>query len=63
MITCKRRANHHLDMALDEALDQGFPAGDPPSLTEPSGDVRDAVGYGCGAPAAEGHTRPVASGK
>lgn len=38
---------------LDEALDQGFPAGDPASLTEPAGDARDAKGCCCNGPAGE----------
>jgi hypothetical protein len=32
---------------LDEALDQGFPAGDPAALTEPAGDARDGADSCC----------------
>ena len=44
MTTCKTAATSR---RLDEALDQGFPAGDPASLTEPVGDARDADGCCC----------------
>ena len=33
--------------ALDAELAQGFPASDPPSLTQPFGDAREAAGCGC----------------
>ena len=38
MTTCRTAA---ISRRLDEALDQGFPASDPASLTEPAGDARD----------------------
>jgi hypothetical protein len=38
-----------LSRRLDQALEQSFPAGDPPSLTEPVGDARDVAGCGCAA--------------
>ena len=38
MDKCKTAATSR---RLDEALDQGFPASDPASLTEPAGDARD----------------------
>lgn len=44
MTTCKAAATSR---RLDEALDQGFPASDPASLTEPAGDARDADGCCC----------------
>ena len=45
MSTCKTRAT---DRSLDQALDHGFPAGDPAALTEPAGDAREAKGCCCG---------------
>ena len=44
MTTCKTAATSR---RLDEALDQGFPASDPATLTEPAGDVRDVSGCCC----------------
>ena len=44
MTTCKTAA---ASRRLDEALADGFPAGDPAALTEPAGDVRDVAGCCC----------------
>jgi len=44
MTTCKTAATSR---RLDEALAQGFPPGDPATLTEPVGDARDASGCCC----------------
>lgn len=49
-----------IDCLLDEELAQGFPAGDPASLTEPAGDWRDAKGCCCGPADAESAPSPVA---
>ena len=46
MTTCKTAATSR---RLDEALADGFPAGDPAALTEPAGDVRDVAGCCCAA--------------
>lgn len=46
MTPCKTPAA--VDRQLDEALADSFPASDPPSLTEPAGDAREASGCCCG---------------
>lgn len=56
MTTCKTAATSR---RLDEALDQGFPAGDPASLTEPAGDARDAAGCCCSDSAEERPSQPA----
>ena len=45
MNTCSQTAL--ASRALDAELAQGFPASDPPSLTQPFGDARDAAGRDC----------------
>lgn len=44
MAACQTR----LSRQLDEALRDGMTAGDPPAVTEPAGDARDAHGCCCG---------------
>ena len=52
MPPCRQAAA--ISRALDAQLAQGFPASDPPSLTQPSGDVSDAAGWGCSIEAEQG---------
>jgi hypothetical protein len=49
---------------LDQALEQSFPASDPPELAEPAGDARDAGACCCKkhVPAAGPEAEPVAEG-
>jgi hypothetical protein len=44
MTTCSQAAL--ASRALDAELGHGFPASDPPSVTQPYGDPRDAAGCG-----------------
>ena len=60
MDTCK---THATSRRLDEALEEGFPASDPPALTEPAGDARDVSGCCCSTPAeAPAAQKPKGSG-
>lgn len=59
MGTCKTAKTSR---RLDEALEQGFPAGDPPALTEPAGDARDAQGCCCDPPSQAAKTPPPRQG-
>jgi hypothetical protein len=45
---------------LDQALEQSFPASDPPSLTQPAGDARDAAACCCNPERSALVTQPAA---
>ena len=60
MNTCSQAAL--ASRALDAELAQGFPASDPPSLTQPNGDARDSAGCSCSINA-EKAPKPVGSAR
>jgi hypothetical protein len=60
MTTCKTAATSR---RLDEALSDGFPAGDPPALTEPAGDIRDVSGCCCAEKTARAEPTPKPEAK
>jgi len=46
-ITIMTSRHNKTSQQLDQALEQSFPASDPPALTEPAGDAREAAGCCC----------------
>ena len=48
-----------MSQQLDQALDQSFPASDPPALAAPAGDARDVTGCRCNPASAQEAARPI----